>query len=248
MKKTLILQCPGMVCSPPVVSKCLGEAHRRLELFTLFTLHYITLIFHTVGNFNQDEPTSTSAIIKAILTPRARFPYCKLFGWGGEWRHPGRYSHTANYSGGEGRGVKTPRARFPYCKLFGWGGEWRHPGRDSRTANYSGGEGSGDTQGEIPVLQTIRVGRGGEWRQTANYSGGEGSGDTQGEIPILQTIRVGRGVETPRARFPYCKLFGWGGEWRHPGRDSHTANFLGAVPEHLLNFWGGAEWTPRDPA
>ena len=40
-----ILQCPGMVCSPPVVSKCLGEAHRRLELFTLFTLftlHYIT--------------------------------------------------------------------------------------------------------------------------------------------------------------------------------------------------------------
>ena len=40
MKKTLILQCPGMVCSPPVVSKCLGEAHRRLELFTL---HYITL-------------------------------------------------------------------------------------------------------------------------------------------------------------------------------------------------------------
>ena len=41
MKKTLILQCPGMVCSPPVVSKCLGEAHRRLELFTLFI--YITL-------------------------------------------------------------------------------------------------------------------------------------------------------------------------------------------------------------
>ena len=35
-EKTLILQCPGMVCSPPVVSKCLGEAHRRLELFTLF--------------------------------------------------------------------------------------------------------------------------------------------------------------------------------------------------------------------
>ena len=40
-KKTLILQCPGMVCSPPVVSKCLGEAHRRLELFTLITLHSI---------------------------------------------------------------------------------------------------------------------------------------------------------------------------------------------------------------
>ena len=33
MKRTSILQCPGMVCSPPVVSKCLGEAHRRLELF-----------------------------------------------------------------------------------------------------------------------------------------------------------------------------------------------------------------------
>ena len=33
-EKTSILQCPGMVCSPPVVSKCLGEAHRRLELFT----------------------------------------------------------------------------------------------------------------------------------------------------------------------------------------------------------------------
>ena len=48
MKKTLILQCPGMVCSPLVVSKCLGEAHRRQELFTL---HYIRLNFHTVGNF-----------------------------------------------------------------------------------------------------------------------------------------------------------------------------------------------------
>ena len=35
MKNTSILQCPGMVCSPPVVSECLGEAHRRLELFTL---------------------------------------------------------------------------------------------------------------------------------------------------------------------------------------------------------------------
>ena len=45
MKKTSILQCPGIVCSPPVVSKCLGEAHRRLELFTLHytRLHYITL-------------------------------------------------------------------------------------------------------------------------------------------------------------------------------------------------------------
>ena len=42
VKKTLILQCPGMVCSPPVVSKCLGEAHRRLGI-TLITLHYITL-------------------------------------------------------------------------------------------------------------------------------------------------------------------------------------------------------------
>ena len=42
MKKTLILQCPGMVCSPPVVSKCLGEAHRRLELFTI---HYIKSFF-----------------------------------------------------------------------------------------------------------------------------------------------------------------------------------------------------------
>ena len=61
MKKTSILQCPGMVCSPPVVSKCLGEAHRRLELFTLFTLHYIITLhyitlnlfffIHTVGNF-----------------------------------------------------------------------------------------------------------------------------------------------------------------------------------------------------
>ena len=61
MKKTLILQCPGMVCSPPVVSKCLGEAHRRLDIIYIIyitlhyiTLHYITLIlffFHTVGNF-----------------------------------------------------------------------------------------------------------------------------------------------------------------------------------------------------
>ena len=59
MKKTLILQCPGMVCSPPVVSKCLGEAHRRLDIIYIIyiTLHYITLIlfffFHTVGNFNN---------------------------------------------------------------------------------------------------------------------------------------------------------------------------------------------------
>ena len=37
-KKTLILQCPGMVCSPPVVSKCLGEAHRRLGIIYI-TLH-----------------------------------------------------------------------------------------------------------------------------------------------------------------------------------------------------------------
>ena len=42
MKKTLILQCPGMVCSPPVVSKCLGEAHRRLGVIYI-TLDYITL-------------------------------------------------------------------------------------------------------------------------------------------------------------------------------------------------------------
>ena len=48
MKKTLILQCPGMVCSPPVVSKCLGEAHRRLELFRLFRLN--PFFPHTVGN------------------------------------------------------------------------------------------------------------------------------------------------------------------------------------------------------
>ena len=45
MKKTLILQCPGMVYSPPVVSKCLGEAHRRLELFTL---HYIKSFFFSI--------------------------------------------------------------------------------------------------------------------------------------------------------------------------------------------------------
>ena len=34
-----------MVCSPPVVSKCLGEAHRRLDIIYIIyiTLHYITL-------------------------------------------------------------------------------------------------------------------------------------------------------------------------------------------------------------
>ena len=53
----------------------------------------------------------------------------------------------------------------------------------------------------------------------------EGYPDTQGEIPLLQAIRVGEGG-------------GGGGGERHPGRDSHTANFLGAVPEHLLNFLG----------
>ena len=46
-KKTLILQCPGMVCSPPVVSKCLGEAHRRLDIIYIIyiTLHYINPFF-----------------------------------------------------------------------------------------------------------------------------------------------------------------------------------------------------------
>ena len=47
MKKKLILQCPGMVCSPPVVSKCLGEAHRRLDIIYI-TLHYITLHYITL--------------------------------------------------------------------------------------------------------------------------------------------------------------------------------------------------------
>ena len=55
MKRTLILQCPGMVCSPPVVSKCLGEAHRRLELFTLITLFksffFPILLVITVGKY-----------------------------------------------------------------------------------------------------------------------------------------------------------------------------------------------------
>ena len=37
-KNALILQCPGMVCSPPMVSKCLGEAHRRLDIIYI-TLH-----------------------------------------------------------------------------------------------------------------------------------------------------------------------------------------------------------------
>ena len=35
----LILQCPGMVCSPPVVSKCLGEAHRRLGVIYIIYIH-----------------------------------------------------------------------------------------------------------------------------------------------------------------------------------------------------------------
>ena len=46
-KKTVILQCPGMVCSPPVVSKCLGKAHRRLDIIYI-TLHYITLHYITL--------------------------------------------------------------------------------------------------------------------------------------------------------------------------------------------------------
>ena len=51
MKKTLILQCPGMVCSPPAVSKCLGEAHRRLEV-----IYIIPFFPHTVGN-KGNRPT-----------------------------------------------------------------------------------------------------------------------------------------------------------------------------------------------
>ena len=55
MKKTLILQCPGMVCSPPVVSKCLGEAHRRLDIIYIIyiTLHYITLHYITLHYINS---------------------------------------------------------------------------------------------------------------------------------------------------------------------------------------------------
>ena len=63
MKKTVILQCPGMVCSPPVVSKCLGKAHRRLDIIYItlhsIPLHYITLnpfFPHTVGN-KGNRPT-----------------------------------------------------------------------------------------------------------------------------------------------------------------------------------------------
>ena len=37
-EKNVNLTVSWDVCSPPVVSKCLGEAHRRLELFTLFRL------------------------------------------------------------------------------------------------------------------------------------------------------------------------------------------------------------------
>ena len=46
-EKNLILRCPGMVCSPPVVSKCLGEAHRRLVIIYIIyiTLHYINPFF-----------------------------------------------------------------------------------------------------------------------------------------------------------------------------------------------------------
>ena len=50
MKKTSILQCPGMVCSPPVMSKCLGEAHRRLGVIYI-TLDYIRLHYITLNPF-----------------------------------------------------------------------------------------------------------------------------------------------------------------------------------------------------
>ena len=48
-KKTLILQCPGMVCSPPVVSKCLGEAHRRLELFNYIKSFFFSSILLVIS-------------------------------------------------------------------------------------------------------------------------------------------------------------------------------------------------------
>ena len=48
------LQCPGMVCSPPVVSKCLGKAQAGIIYIIYITLHYIKSFFlffpHTVGN------------------------------------------------------------------------------------------------------------------------------------------------------------------------------------------------------
>ena len=69
MKRTLILQCPGMVCSPPVVSKCLGEAHRRLELFTLITFFSL----HTVGNIGMStttDPITTEVSTSSLTTNR----------------------------------------------------------------------------------------------------------------------------------------------------------------------------------
>ena len=70
MTRTSILQCPGMVCSPPVVSKCLGEAH-RIYINYLDYLHYLDYLdyldyiksfffffFHTVGNLWTPPPTT----------------------------------------------------------------------------------------------------------------------------------------------------------------------------------------------
>ena len=57
-EKKLILQCPGIVCSPPVVSKGLGEAHGGWNYLHYITLHYIRLNpFFSVGNLkiSQDE-------------------------------------------------------------------------------------------------------------------------------------------------------------------------------------------------
>ena len=83
MKKTLILQCPGMVCSPPVVSKCLGKAHRRLDIIYIIyiTLHYITLhyialiiiFFHTVGNFCVSTYLLSMINKKSALTHKLGF-------------------------------------------------------------------------------------------------------------------------------------------------------------------------------
>ena len=74
MKKTLILQCPGMVYSPPVVSKCLGEAHRRLGIIYIIyiTLHYINPFFFF---------PSILLVIRKQKSSRRSLDFVAVIGW-----------------------------------------------------------------------------------------------------------------------------------------------------------------------
>ena len=75
-----------MVCSPPVVSKCLGEAHRRLDIIYIIyiTLHYITLHYITLILFFPPILLVILIIIVLLILQKkklARSVLFKMYAW-----------------------------------------------------------------------------------------------------------------------------------------------------------------------